>query len=80
MFRKHKLLALLLTIALALSGLALAADYKYVGSRKSDKYHYPTCSAAKQIKPDNLIIFKTAKEARDAGYIPCKICKPPIKD
>ncbi len=80
MSRRYKVLLLFFTIALVASSLALAADHKYVGSRKSNKYHYPTCSAAKQIKAEDLVPFKTAKEALDAGYIPCQICKPPIKD
>lgn len=80
MFGKHKLWALLLAAALVLSTLALAADYKFVGSKKSDKYHYPSCVWAKKIKPENLRTFRTAREAQAAGYVPCKVCKPPIKD
>jgi hypothetical protein len=60
--------------------LSIAADYKYVGSSKSDKYHYPSCQWAKKINPANLVTFKSAKEAKEAGYVPCKVCKPPIKD
>jgi methylphosphotriester-DNA--protein-cysteine methyltransferase len=60
--------------------LALAADYKYVGSAKSSKYHYPDCKWAQKIKPENLVTFKSAKEALAAGYVPCKVCKPPTKD
>jgi micrococcal nuclease len=59
---------------------SFAADYKYVGSAKSNKYHIPTCQWAQKIKPGNLVTFKLAKEALDAGYIPCKVCKPPTKD
>jgi len=61
-------------------GLSLAADYKYVGSVKSDKYHYPTCKWALRIKPENLVTFKSAKKALAVGYVPCKVCKPPTKD
>jgi hypothetical protein len=60
--------------------LSLAADYKYVGSANSNKYHYPDCKWAKKISPKNLITFKTVQEAMKAGYVPCKICKPPVKD
>jgi micrococcal nuclease len=49
----------------------------YVGSIKSDKYHYPTCSHAKKILPENEIWFKTVKEAKDAKYVPCGGCRPP---
>jgi hypothetical protein len=72
-------LIILLTIFFIVC-LSLAADYKYVGSSKSDKYHYPSCQWARKINPANLVTFKSAKEAQEAGYIPCKVCKPPIKD
>jgi hypothetical protein len=68
-------LALILTTA-----LALALDYKYVGSAKSTKYHYPVCTWAQRITPTNLVRYVSAKEARAAGYAPCKVCKPPAAD
>jgi len=52
----------------------------YVGSIQSDKYHYPDCYWAQQIKPENLIWFSSAKEALDMGYVPCKVCGPPTSD
>jgi methylphosphotriester-DNA--protein-cysteine methyltransferase len=60
--------------------LSLAVDYKFVGSKNSDKYHFPDCKWAKKISPKNLVTFKTAQEAVKAGYVPCKVCKPPTKD
>ncbi|MEO0248917.1 MAG: Ada metal-binding domain-containing protein [candidate division WOR-3 bacterium] len=72
--------ALVLAAVFFFVGTAAAAEFKYVGSKKSDKYHHPSCTWAKKIKPENLKIFKTAKEALDAGYVPCKVCKPPTKD
>lgn len=52
-------------------------DGPFVGSIKSNKYHYPSCSAAKKIKPENEIWFSSSAEARANGYVPCKICHPP---
>ena len=49
---------------------------KYVGSKNSNKYHKTTCRFAKSISPSNLIEFTSIKEAEEAGYIPCKVCKP----
>ncbi len=49
----------------------------FVGSAKSDKYHYPSCSAAKRIKPGNLVTFSSSADARASGYVPCGICHPP---
>lgn len=50
---------------------------KFVGSTKSDKYHYPSCRWAKKILPENQIWFASSEEARAAGYVPCGVCKPP---
>ncbi len=49
----------------------------YVGSKKSDKYHYPTCRHAKNILPENERWFNSNKDAKAAGYVPCGSCKPP---
>jgi hypothetical protein len=56
------------------------ADTYYVGSTESDKYHYPDCRYAQQIKPENLVRFNSVEEALAAGYEPCKSCNPPVKD
>lgn len=52
----------------------------YVGSINSNKYHYTWCRWAKKIKPQNLIVFSSVKEAKSKGYVPCKVCMPPGKD
>jgi len=79
--KRKRILAAILILALFLGAyLAFAADYKYVGSAKSSKYHYPNCQWALKIKPENLVTFKTAKEAVEAGYVPCTVCKPPTED
>jgi len=56
------------------------AEVVYVGSIKSDKYHYPSCRYTGQIYPENLIGFSSAAEAQAMGYVPCKVCRPPIND
>lgn len=53
------------------------APVKYVGSITSNKYHYPDCKWAAQIRPDKLQTFSSVKEAREMGYIPCPTCRPP---
>ncbi|MEW6214677.1 MAG: Ada metal-binding domain-containing protein [Nitrospirota bacterium] len=74
------LISIILLVTFFVVCLSLAADYKYVGSVKSNKYHYPTCKWALRIKPENLVTFKSAKEALAAGYVPCKVCKPSTED
>jgi hypothetical protein len=42
----------------------------FVASKNSNKYHWPWCAAAKQIKPENEIWFKSEAQAQAAGYAP----------
>jgi hypothetical protein len=53
------------------------AEVGFVGFKKSNKYHYPTCKWAKTRYPSQLLKFKSAAEAQERGYIPCPVCKPP---
>lgn len=53
-----------------------ATSGKYVGSAKSDKYHYPSCRHAEKITTANEVWFKDAADARAHGYVPCGVCKP----
>lgn len=74
------LLSIFLIFTIAATSILIAAEYEYVGSKKSNKYHYPSCRWAKKIMPNNLVTFQSAKEAQEAGYLPCKVCRPPLKD
>ena len=71
-------------IALIVLGLFLTsfivvvyATPEFVGSKKSDVYHYPWCHYVDRINPENLISFDTPEDAIAAGYRPCRVCKPP---
>jgi len=46
----------------------------YVGSKNSNKYHLPTCTYAKKIKPENLVCFSSAEDAQAKNYQPDKSC------
>jgi beta-lactamase superfamily II metal-dependent hydrolase len=63
--------------AAASSTTATVSQGPFVGSSKSNKYHYPSCSAAKKIKSANLVTFSSSADARAQGYVPCGICHPP---
>ena len=56
---------------------SLALGVGYVGTKNSNKYHYPTCKLVQKSRTDNLVKFSSPEEARKAGYAPCKVCKPP---
>lgn len=49
----------------------------FVGSVKSNKYHYPSCEWGQKISPANEIWFSSSEDARAHGYVPCKVCRPP---
>jgi len=45
-------------------------DCVFVGSKNSNKYHLPTCTVAKRIKPENRVCFASKEEAEKRGYVP----------
>jgi len=49
----------------------VSAKGLFVASRGGTKYHWPWCSYAQNIKPENQIWFNSEKEAQAAGYSPC---------
>jgi hypothetical protein len=49
-------------------------DCAFVGSKNSNKYHLPTCSYAKNIKPENIVCFKSPEDAASRGYQADKSC------
>jgi len=42
-----------------------------VASKNSTIYHWPWCAAAKRIKPENQVWFKSEAEAQAAGFKKC---------
>ncbi len=58
------------------SSTSASSSGGYVGSKNSNKYHYPECSAAQKIKETNKVLFTDQAEALAADYVPCAICKP----
>ena len=43
------LILIVLLMSFSIVCVSLAADFKYVGSANSNKYHYPDCKWAKKI-------------------------------
>lgn len=73
---RKKLLAstLILMLFLAPLSLGLAADKIFHGNKKSKKFHQQSC---RYFDCQNCVtVFNSFEEAVDAGYIPCKVCKP----
>jgi O-6-methylguanine DNA methyltransferase len=53
-----------------------AAGIRYLGSDSTHIVCYPTCHAARRIAPFHRTGFKTLSQAVEAGYRPCRLCRP----
>jgi micrococcal nuclease len=49
----------------------------YMGAKGSTIYHSPHCALIRKVNPLDRSMFNSVKHAVNAGYVPCKICKPP---
>jgi hypothetical protein len=76
MKKRMFVLGFLVVSVLVFFSTAMCAEFW--GSKNSNKYHYPNCKWAQKINPQNLIKFNSPEDATKAGYIPCKVCKPPL--
>lgn len=74
---KRKYIFLISAIILAVVFASVTMAEEFWTSKKSNKYHYPSCQWAQKIAAHNLIKFNSPEEAQSAGYVPCKVCKPP---
>ena len=56
---------------------ALAREHvRYIGSRTTHIFCFPTCRDAKRIREDNRVPFRDADDAMEHGYRPCRHCQP----
>jgi O-6-methylguanine DNA methyltransferase len=49
---------------------------RFRGSRNTHIFCLPTCHSRKWAKAQHTIYFTSVHEARQAGYRPCKLCRP----
>ncbi len=71
-----KFCAAIVTIVIMTTTFATVLASSYVGNANSLKFHYADCSSANKMNPANRVSFNTRDEAINAGYVPCKRCKP----
>jgi O-6-methylguanine DNA methyltransferase len=56
---------------------SLAKEHvRYIGSRTTHIFCFPTCRDAKRIREENTVPFRDADEAMETGYRPCRHCQP----
>ena len=46
------------------------------GNSSTGIYCHPTCHALRRSKTSNVVGFRSGAEAEDAGYRPCRLCRP----
>ena len=52
------------------------AGVRYIGSDTTHIFCLPTCHDARRVTERHLQRFHSSGEAHDAGYRPCKHCRP----
>ena len=52
-------------------------DEQIVAAKGSEVFHLASCTVAARIKAENKVVYKSGKEAVDAGLKPCAKCNPP---
>jgi len=58
---------------------ALAREHvRYIGSRTTRIFCFPTCRDARRIQEKNRMPFRDADEAMESGYRPCRNCQPVV--
>ena len=51
---------------------------RYIGSRTTHIFCFPTCKDANRIREDNRVPFRDADDALEHGYRPCRTCQPVV--
>jgi O-6-methylguanine DNA methyltransferase len=51
---------------------------RYLGSRTTGIYCFPTCRAARRISEPNRVELRSEAQATAEGYRPCRLCRPAL--
>jgi methylphosphotriester-DNA--protein-cysteine methyltransferase len=72
---KNLIITLVTSLLITATPLAMSMA-AYIGNAHSMKFHAEGCRWEQKISPANRVVFDTRDEAVEAGYIPCKVCRP----
>lgn len=72
---KRRLLAAEGVDPVALEELA-RRGVRFEGSRATRVFCVPTCRQARRITAAHRVTFRSERQAREAGYRPCRVCRP----
>lgn len=53
-----------------------ARGIRFVGSKTTGIYCFPTCRDARRIQDENRVLLRDARDARERGFRPCQHCRP----
>lgn len=70
MFTKKVTVMTLVIISICAQVLA------YTGNSNTYKFHRESCHHESRIASYHRVHFDTRNEAINAGYVPCKVCRP----
>lgn len=81
MLKRLPILLLIMTLVASFAIISVDNDQiamaaAYVGAITTGKFHYTSCQWANRIRSENRVYFNSRQEAVNAGYIPCKVCRP----
>ena len=71
-----KKFAFMLVVSIFAFMMTHALASNYVCNANTGKFHYASCYMVDKMNPSNKVFMNTREEAINAGYIPCKRCKP----
>ena len=77
-------LTLILGLAAAVSAAALdcnrdhlsSLSATYIGNSNTGKFHFASCRWVSKMYDYHKVYFDSRDEAINAGYVPCKVCRP----
>lgn len=56
--------------------LTISPEKYYVAKRGALRFHRPFCRSVSKLKPEEMLRFDSRLEAFQAGYSPCRNCRP----
>ncbi|GMA99514.1 Ada metal-binding domain-containing protein [Pelosinus sp. IPA-1] len=48
----------------------------YVANSNTGKFHYAGCRYVNMMSPSHKVFYDNRDEAINAGFVPCKVCRP----
>jgi micrococcal nuclease len=73
---KRKLAALFVLAAVVATFATTALASTYVANASTGKFHYSDCRYVNRMNESNKVYYDDRDEVINAGYVPCKVCRP----